>query len=94
MSAYGFAIWLLTFSWCVHDRDQNDLRLRRIRIFLTAGFAPLSMPVYFVGTRGWRRGIIATLWLAGFILAVFASFIFVAFCIAAVVPEPSVFDSH
>ena len=63
-SAYDIAasfVSLLPIYWWYHlDKDQQDYRAGRLMNVGVAALAAIALPVYFIRSRGWKRGAIAT----------------------------------
>ena len=64
LSSYDIAgsfISLVPIYWWYHlDKEEHGYRAGRLLNVGVAGIAVIALPVYFIRSRGWKRGAIAT----------------------------------
>ena len=75
LSTYGLvetALSIIALFWWFHlDKAEHNYRAGKL---INAGvlvLAAIALPIYFVDSRGWRRGGIAILWAIGFLGVMF-----------------------
>ena len=66
LSTYGLvetALSLIALFWWFHlDKAEHDYRAGKLMNAGVLIFAAIALPIYFVRSRGWKRGGIAILW--------------------------------
>jgi hypothetical protein len=75
LSSYGLAETALTlvalFWWFHLDKAERDYRAGKL---LNAGvliFAAIALPIYFVRSRGWKRGAVAIAWAVALLVVMY-----------------------
>ena len=75
LSSYGFvetALSIIALFWWFHlDKAEHNYRAGKL---INAGvllLAAIALPIYFVDSRGWKRGGIAILWALTFLGVMF-----------------------
>ena len=75
LSTYGLvetALSLIALFWWFHlDKAEHDYRAGRLMNAGVLVLAALALPIYFVRSRGWKRGAIAIAWAAVFVGLIF-----------------------
>jgi hypothetical protein len=62
----------LIFWWYHVDKRQNNYQAGRLMNAGVVALSVLALPIYFVRSRGWKRGIIASLVAAAVLAVLFA----------------------
>ena len=66
----GSFISLVPIYWWYHlDKEEHGYRAGRLLNVGVAGLAAIALPIYFIRSRGWKRGAVAT----GVALAIFGA---------------------
>jgi hypothetical protein len=75
MSSHGLvetAISIVLLFWWYHvDKDERDYTAGRLMNAGVLVLAAVALPIYFVRSRGWRRGSVTIALAASFVLATF-----------------------
>jgi hypothetical protein len=76
LSTYGLvetALSLIALFWWFHlDKAEQNYRAGKLMNAGVLIFAAIALPIYFVRSRGWKRGGIAILWALLFLGVMFA----------------------
>ncbi len=76
LSTYGLvetALSLIALFWWFHlDKAEHDYRAGKLMNAGVLIFAAIALPIYFVRSRGWKRGGIAIAWALLFLCVMFA----------------------
>ncbi len=75
MSSYGLAetvLSLIALFWWFHlDKADHGYRAGKLMNAGVLIFAAVALPIYFIRSRGWKRGGMAIAWAAGFLAVMF-----------------------
>jgi hypothetical protein len=76
LSTYGLVetvLSLIALFWWFHlDKAEHDYRASKLMNAGVLIFAAIALPIYFVRSRGWKRGGIAIAWALAFLCVMFA----------------------
>ncbi len=75
LSTYGLvetALSLIALFWWFHlDKADHGYRAGKLMNAGVLIFAAVALPIYFIRSRGWKRGGMAIAWAAGFLAVMF-----------------------